>query len=265
MIFGKLIGGLLGLFSGGFLGLIIGLIVGHFFDRGLGQAMGFDMGAERRRLQQLFFETTFAVMGHIAKADGRVSEDEIASAGSLMDRLGFTGEQRRQAIDYFKNGTAADFQLEPAIARFVKEGGRRQNMPAILLEFLITIALADGVLDAAEKDILTRTAGYLGINPAQFEHLLDMLSAQQHFGGGYQGGGSQPPPAHALADAYRALGVAESDDDKTIKRAYRKLMSEHHPDKLIARGVPEEMLKMATEKSQEIQGAYELIKKTRGL
>lgn len=264
MIFGKLIGGLLGLFAGGLFGAIIGLIAGHFFDRGIGQAMGFDFNADRERLQQLFFETSFTVMGHIAKADGRISSDEIGQAEALMSRLGMTAEQRRQAIDYFKRGAEPAFQLEPLIARFVSGGGRSHNLPPVLLEFLITIALADGVLHPAEKEILSRTAGYLGINAARFEQLLAMLSAQEHFRGGYQQSTGPASSASALADAYLALGVSASDDDKTIKRAYRKLMSEHHPDKLMSRGVPEEMIKMATEKSQEIQAAYELIKKSRG-
>ena len=271
MIFGKLIGALLGFFAGGLFGAMVGGFVGHLFDRGLSQSMRFDFGGERERLQKLFFETTFSIMGHVAKADGRVSEAEIASAEALMTRLQFNADQRTQAITCFKQGAAADFQLEPLIARFVREGGRSHNLPAILLEFLVTIALADGELADEEKAILMQTAGYIGINPRQFEQLLAMLLAQQQFHQGYQqygshsGAGSAGARTDSLANAYAALGVRDNDDDKTIKHAYRKLMSEHHPDKLIARGVPEEMLKVATEKAQEIQAAYDLIKRQRGM
>ena len=73
MIFGKLIGGLIGLSAAGFFGAIIGLFAGHFFDKGIAQAMGFDYGADRAKLQRLFFETTFKIMGHLAKVDGRIS------------------------------------------------------------------------------------------------------------------------------------------------------------------------------------------------
>lgn len=268
MIFGKLIGGLLGFFSAGIVGLTIGVAIGHFFDRGVGQALGFNYGAERARLQQLFFETTFTVMGHIAKADGRISESEIEQAEVLMARLGLSPDHRREAIELFKQGAAAEFQLEPVISRFINEGGRQQNLPLMLLEFLFAIALADGQLHPAEQDILSRIAGYLGIGSRQFEQLMAMLQAQQQFyGGQYQdsGGGQygRPSAESELESAYKALGVSASDSDRDIKKAYRKLMSQHHPDKLIAQGVPEDMIRMATEKSQEIQAAYDLIKRSR--
>ncbi len=267
MFFGKLIGGLMGFFAAGIIGLIVGVAVGHFFDQGLGKSMRFDFGAERARLQQLFFETAFRIMGHLAKADGRVSESEINQAESLMSQLGLTDEHRKEAIKLFKEGAAADFELEPVISRFIDEGGRGHNLPIVLLEFLFSIALADGELHPAEKDILARVANYLGIGSRQFEQLLAMLQAQQQFHGGHyqqQGGGfAQPSQQDELDAAYRALGVSEQDSDRDIKRAYRKLMSQHHPDKLAAQGVPEDMMKVATEKSQEIQAAYELIKKHR--
>jgi len=264
VIFGKIIGALIGFFAAGPFGAIVGIFAGHFFDRGIGQAMGFDYGADRQRLQQLFFETTFTVMGHLAKADGRVSEDEVQQAEALMSRLELTPEHRAQAIEYFKLGAGADFQLQPAIANFISEGGRQQNLPVMLIEFLFTIALADGELHPAERDILTRTASYLGINARQFEQLLAMLAAQQGFSGA--GGGSQGRPAPRpgeIEQAYRALGVKSDDSDKDIKKAYRRLMSQHHPDKLIAQGVPEDMMKIATEKAQTIQVAYDLVKSAR--
>ncbi len=264
MIFGKLIGGLIGFFSGGFLGAIIGLFAGHFFDKGIGQAMGFDYGADRARLQRLFFETTFMIMGHLAKADGRISEEEIRQAEVLMGRLGLTPEHRKEAITLFKQGSQSDFQLEPVISSFISEGGRRHNLPILLLEFLFSIAMADGEMHRAEKEILAKTAGYLGIGNRQFEQLLAMLTAQQSFhGGNYQQQGRPHTSANDLDNAYKALGVTSSASDRDIKKAYRKLMSQHHPDKLIAQGVPEDMMKVATEKAQEIQAAYDLIKVAR--
>lgn len=266
MVFGKVIGGLIGFFTMGIFGAVVGISVGHFFDKGLGQAMGFDFGADRQRLQRLFFETTFTVMGHLAKADGRISEEEITQAESLMARLGLTAGHRQEAVGFFKYGSSSEFELEPAISNFISEGGRQHNLPIMLIEFLFTIALADGELHPAEKDVLTRTATYLGINARQFEKLLSMLMAQQSFAGGgsyQQGDFQQAPSVNELEVAYQALGVSSNNSDKEIKKAYRRLMSQHHPDKLIAQGVPEDMLKMATEKAQEIQAAYDLIKTLR--
>lgn len=84
-------------------------------------------------------------------------------------------------------------------------------------------------------------------------------------GGSQQGQWQQASSADQLTDAYNLLGISEDADAKTIKRAHRKLMNEHHPDKLVAKGLPPEMMEMAKEKAQEIQGAYDLIKKAKGI
>ena len=267
MIFGKLIGGLLGFFTLGVFGALIGLGIGHFFDKGLGRAMGFDYGVDRQRLQQLFFETSFKVMGHLAKADGRISEAEIAQAESLMSRLGLTDEHRKLAIEYFKSGAKPDFDLQSTINIFVQGGGRGHNLPIMLLEFLFSIAIADGELHPTEKSVLVSTAGYLGMNSHQFEQLLAMLVAQQSFQQqrGNSQGFSGRSSVDELKNAYKALGLDSSVTDRELKKAYRKLMSQHHPDKLIAQGIPDDMMKVATEKAQEIQVAYDLIKKSRSL
>ncbi|MCR8921997.1 co-chaperone DjlA [Dasania sp. GY-MA-18] len=261
MIAGKVIGVILGAMVAGPFGALLGLMAGHFFDKGLGQAMGFDYQGNRAQLQQLFFETVFKVMGHLAKADGRISEEEISQAEQLMTRLGLSSEHRQQAIELFKQGAQPEFNLQQSITQFVEKGGRSHNLPALLLEFLFSIAMADGELHPSEKEVLANVASYLGIGGRQFEQLLAMLMAQQHFHQG--GGGQQQSSAGDLEQAYQALGVEETVSDKELKQAYRKLMSAHHPDKLIAQGVPEDMMKVATEKAQEIQAAYELIKKSR--
>ena len=229
MFVGKIIGGLLGLSSGGLFGGLIGIAVGHFFDRGFGRALGFDYGADRERIQQLFFETSFSIMGHLAKDDGRISQEEISQAEGLMTQLGLAVEQRQQAIALFKLGAEQDFQLEPTIGRFINEGGRQQNLPILLFEFLFSMAMADGEIHPAEKEILGRTAAYLGINARQFDQLLSMLMAQQNFRGGHYQQQGQYAREDELKNAYEALGVNQSNSDKEIKRPYRKLMEPASP------------------------------------
>ena len=97
----------------------------------------------------------------------------------------------------------------------------------------------------------------------EFQHIEAVVSNARYFGGG----AGQPPretSAASLRQAYAVLGVEETDSDAKIKKAYRRMMNQHHPDKLVAKGLPEEMIKLATEKTQEIKSAYELIKKERG-
>jgi len=262
---GKLIGGIIGYSLWGFWGGLLGFWLGSAFDRAAQLNSIFISSSDRENLQQSFFKTTFQLIGHIAKADGLVSKAEIAQTESLMSRMGLTQAHRKQAIEYFQEGTVADFNYDLCITQFAQISGRNRQLPLTLLEFLISIALADGHLDPAEQTVLRNTAAKLNMNAQQFEQLLQMILAQNHFnsGSGSYNYNSQAPRADALKQAYQALGISADIDDKGLKKSYRKLMSQHHPDKLIAKGVPDDMIKVATEKSQQIQSAYELIKKSR--
>ncbi|MZR61655.1 co-chaperone DjlA [Alcanivorax sp. DP30] len=271
---GKIILGLLGMLVGGPIGLCIGVFIGHLLDKGTERVQSFNPfrpygPGEQETVQKALFDTVFSVMGHLAKADGRVSEDEIAQAKAVMDRMQLNDEQRQQAIALFNKGKSADFPLEATISGFAAAVRHRKQLILVLLEILLQIALADGTLHPEEEAVLLKVAEGLGVPPQQFRQILNMLLAQAQFGGGQgagQGGhqraaGSSRP---SLSQAYQVLGVNDSASNAEIKKAYRKLMSEHHPDKLASRGVPEEMIRLATEKTAEISKAYEMIKEHRG-
>lgn len=260
MIMGKLIAGLLGLLVAGIPGLIFGLVLGHFFDRGLASALGFG-GARVEVVRKEFFRTTFLLMGHIAKADGRVSEAEVAHTETLFRQLGFGDSERLQAITLFKEGAAEGFSREDTLREFFDSTGGNHALNQTLLNFLIALALADHELHPAEREVLLLIGPHLGFSAAAVDQVLRMATAQSHFHGDEGGGVGAAEPQ--LEDAYAALGVSRDASDAEVKRAYRRLMSQNHPDKLSARGVPEEMLRLATEKSQEIQAAYALIKRAR--
>ena len=126
----------------------------------------------------------------------------------------------------------------------------------MFLEILISTALADGEFHNNERKILENIANDLGFEKYQFDSLLSRLEGFSHF----ENGGSGPKK---LAAAYELLGVNEGTSDQELKKVYRKQMNQHHPDKLIAKGLPDEMIEIATQKTQDIKAAYELIKKAR--
>jgi DnaJ like chaperone protein len=259
VIFGRLIGAVAGVLSGfGIIGAIIGYLIGRYFDRSLAGMTGFapDKGS-LGNVQTVFFETCFQLLGHIAKADGRVSESEIDHAEHLISQMGLTPQHRQQAIHLFKQGSSTDFDFNAAMQRFSQTCGRYQVLRTTFIQFVISMALADDEVHPAEERILRDCARYLGITEQQFQQFMNMATGQQHF--------HNNPNQGSLDDAYTAMGLTSSCSDAELKRAYRKLMSQNHPDKLIAKGVPEDMIKLATEKSQDIQNAYERIKKERGL
>jgi len=176
-----------------------------------------------------------------------------------MAHMGLTAEHRREAIALFKQGAAPDFDLDAQLRGFLSVCGRRPNLIQMLLVYLVNVALADGRLDESEERILRQVAARLGISAAAFEQLIRMIRAQDSFRSG------QPDVEDNLDLAYQALGVDKDAGDAEIKKAYRRLMSQYHPDKLMGQGVPDDMVDAATERSKEIQNAYEVIKKARGL
>jgi DnaJ like chaperone protein len=263
MFAGKIIAGLIGFSALGPLGLMIGLYVGHQFDKGLGGLR--PMSAQQQaEVRESYFQTVFGLLGHLAKADGRISAAEIALAEALMSKMGLSSSHRKQAIELFKSGSKNNFSVDDTMHAFMSICGRHTNLKRSLLNDLISLAIADGELHQAEEELLRTIAGRLGFSAALFNQFIAMIKAQSQFkdsgtGGGYQSQTS----ASQLSAAYTALGVEASNSDTQIKRAYRKLISENHPDKLIGQGMPEDMVQLATERTQEIQTAYDLIVESR--
>lgn len=255
----KLIGVIAGYWLFGFFGALLGLFVGSFFDRMRAYGSGGMNPLTNAIRQAVFIETVFISMGKLAKVDGHVSQDEIDHVEQFMQKLGMTADHRQQAIALFKRGAEPEFDIAPTYKRFMAVCGHTKNLKQVLLVYLIVMALADGHFHPAEEVLLTDIAARLGYDQAAFRQVLDMVLNQSHFGG------AQANAAEALDDAYKALGVTKDSTDAEIKRAWRKLMSQYHPDKLMGQGVPEDMIAMATEQAKEIQLAYDAIKKSRNV
>ena len=259
---GKLIGGTFGFMLGGPLGAILGAAVGHSFDSGVSALRESDHGADRQeRIQTAFFTATFSVMGHVAKADGRVSEDEIELARAVMAQMQLTGAQRQAAIRLFDEGKKPDFPLPEVLDQLRRELHRRHTLVQMFLEIQLHAAYADGVLHPVEKQLLQRMFAELGFTRYEFDHLETLVRDQRLFGESAATGGMTAKDM--LHEAYAVLGMPDTASDAEIKKAYRRLMNQHHPDKLVAKGLPEEMMKLAADKTHEIKNAYETIRKAR--
>ncbi|MGR8932967.1 MAG: co-chaperone DjlA [Gammaproteobacteria bacterium] len=268
---GKFIGGAFGFLMGGPLGAILGAAVGHQFDTGMIKMQALDddlQPGDRHRIQMAFFTATFSVMGHIAKADGRVSQAEIDLAKRVMDQMHLSGEMRQTAINLFQEGKSSNFPLDEALEQFRRECHRRTNLLRMFIEIQIQIALADGYLHQDEEHLLLHICTRLGISRFEYEAIKLQLQAQQRFYQRqyhYQAGGQSGAvkSSSQLEDAYAALGLKPSAGDDEVKKVYRRLLSQHHPDKLVSKGLPEEMMTLAKEKTQQITKAYEIIQQAR--
>ncbi len=267
---GKVVGGALGFVLGGPLGALLGGALGHNLDRGMASLEGteeLDPG-ERERVQTAFFTATFSVMGRMAKADGRISAREIALAEAVMAQMELSADMRRAAIGLFDQGKADGFPLDEVLDQLRRECHRRRTLMQMFLEIQIQAAYADGAPGPDEERLLLHVCRQMGIPELLFRHLEQLVRLQQEFaagGTGQRGRTKQRPEAKGptLDQAYAVLGVEREASDAEVKRAYRRLVSQHHPDKLVSKGLPEEMMKLAAQKTHEIRQAYESITRAR--
>ena len=257
---GKVLGGAFGFMLGGPLGAMMGAALGHNFDKGMGGLSDADFrpGA-RERVQGAFFTATFSVMGYIAKADGKVTHDEIQIANAMMGQLNLSPDMQKTARRLFNEGKQSGFPLDDVLEQLRSECHRRDTLLRMFIEIQMHAAYADGVVHPAERKVIERICEVLHFSRHEMEHLEAMVKAQRHAGGaGQQAGFSEN-------EAYAVLDISADSSDAEVKKAYRRLMSQHHPDKLVSKGLPEEMMELAKEKTQEIRAAYDAIKKSRGM
>jgi DnaJ like chaperone protein len=256
-MFFVVIGALLGALFGGFSGLLIGAALGYAAGTLLQQSV---IGG-LRVVQSQLIDSTFAVMGALCKADNVVTRDEIDAVERIFTMLRLQEEQRRAAKDAFNRGKQPGFDLDGAVDRFARVSRRRAPLLQLFLQLQVMAVAADGRVHPAEHAMLVRVARRLGLQ----EHDVAQLEALLRAGGAGPSAPGAQPAADRLADAYAALGVSPDATPAEIKRAYRKLISQNHPDKLAARGLPESMRAVAEERSREINTAYDLIKDARGI
>jgi DnaJ like chaperone protein len=240
-------------------GAVIGALLGHLFD----QAQVVPAAVAGPSISEVFFRTTFELMGHVAKSDGRVSEAEIEAARRLMQDLRLGPNEVALAIAFFRAGKAPSYDVELGVERLREACGLRHDLLRAFMEFQMRAALAGNGMSPPARSLLTRIAERLGMSGLEFARMESALRARHgHGGAGEFAAGAK---SKSLADYYAELDVEASVSDTELTKAYRRQMSRHHPDKLVANGLPESMAQVAKEKTQRIQEAYEQIRAVRGM
>jgi len=300
---GRVIGFILGLIFANLPGAILFMILGYyFFDRPANKKQRDDAEVVRTftknaNYNERLVRVTFELMGYVARGAGRVNENHIAQAQQVMNVMSLNSRLRKVAIDAFTYGKSDDFNLDSTISTIKGIIGDNFSFVNFILEIQVQLALSDGKLEEDEYRRLMEIAISLGASRESMESFIRVRYAEMSFKNGFGQGGfyrsgqrdydyeersssygssgssyndsssysSYESDSSKLAAAYTLLGVDSSVSDEELKRAHKKLMLKYHPDRLASQGLTSEMIKLYTEKAKDIQAAFDLIKKERGI
>lgn len=306
---GTIFGFLLGMFFGrNILVAVVCALIGYFvFDK-----PRLEKNEKRQKAYKAFskdanynltlVDITFSFMGYIARGAGRINEEHIGTAYSVMQMMQLDENAKKVAMSAFNAGKQPDFNVDSKVAELKAIIGDNDAFIDYILEIQIQVALSDGVLQKQEHDRLIILAASLGVSVQSMERLISIRysemmfsqrfrnssysyesseqSSYQHnsnssYGNSYGNDQSygndnssyneQYQSQSKLDAAYKVLGIDKSASDDEVKKAHRRLMLKYHPDRLASQGLTEEMIRMYTEKAKDIQAAFDLIKKERGL
>jgi DnaJ like chaperone protein len=253
---GKFIGAAVGFVWGGPIGALVGAMVGHQFDRSdtafswhtySNSTDGWSEWQNTRDEANIaFFVSVFSMLAKMAKADGRVSRAEIESVESFMtNQLHLDIQGRNFAINIFRSAVNSPEPFENFARQFYYRFRHDPELLEMIVDILMRVGYADGDITSAEEELAYSASRMFGISQSSFEYIKSRY-------------------ARFKRRSYSVLGVDENASDAEIKSRYRKLVHEYHPDKLAAKGVPEEFGRYARERFDEIQAAYEEVRKERG-
>jgi DnaJ like chaperone protein len=255
--------------AGGPVGAAIGALVGHQFDNAVDEGdrltgpAGASGGATPLETAERFFLSTFRVMGHVAKSDGRVTEQEISAARGVMSALRLDSMQVAAAINEFTRGKQTSFDVMDELQRLRNACQGRPDLIRVFVEIQVRFALAGNNMDGPVRKYLNRVASAVGVSEFELRQIEAVLRI--HRGNFRREHTTQTNTHEQLVLAYRVLEVEATAANDEVVKAYRRALSRHHPDKLKANGLPESMIEHAKERTQQIIEAYELIKERRGI
>jgi len=262
---GKVIGTIAGLATGRPWIAVIGLLLGHQFDRGFADRFTkFGPEVSAARLGQLpdqYVRALFQTMGHLAKADGLVKEDEIRAARGLMHRLGLGPQKIRRAISWFEEGKQETFPLIPTLRKIRTDSARKADARGLFVRLIMEVALSKPILHQQERALIWTICTELDVGRVELAQLEAMLRAQRSFRRSAAG----TTDTIRVNAAYVTLGVDKSATNDEVKKAYRRLINKSHPDKLAADNPNAVLLAEAEKRTREVRGAYELLKSRRNI
>jgi DnaJ like chaperone protein len=218
-------------------------------------------GADIGRVPDAFVRALFGCMGHLAKTDGRVSEDEIRAARLVMHRLGLSPAQVRRAISWFDDGKLPGFPLVQTVREVRRVSGRGMSKRLLFLRLLLEVVLAKNALSRQERAMIWQICTELGIGRVELAQVEAMIRAQK----GFKRSPAGDADAARLRNAYEALGVNADSSNSDIKTAYRRLMNQNHPDKISGNNPAPDVIAEAERRTREVRSAYEMLKARRSI
>jgi len=246
---GNLVGGTIGFALGGPLGAIFGAAFGHAFDTGT----ELDKADNRQRLssveqhQLTFFVAAFSMLAKLAQSDGRVSQEEIDSIEGFMAKdLRLNTESRQAAGNIFRTALNAPGTFDDFARQFYGQFHDQPQMLEVMIDILLRVAVSDGSMTHSEEQLIQSAVNTFNFSTVRYEQLKSQY-------------------VNTADKAYAVLGCSPDDTDDQVKRCYRHRVQEYHPDKIAAKGLPDEFTRFAQDKFREIQEAWEQIKAARNI
>ena len=263
LYWGKIIGTLAGLATLKPWFALLGLFLGHQFDRFLvAQFHSFERHTSSLgHLPEEYLRPLFQTMGHIAKIDGRVSEEEIRATRVVMHRLGLRPAKVRHAINWFEDGKRGAFPLAQTIRHLGRIGARRADLRVLFVRLLLEVVLAKEQLHSKERAAIWIVCTELDIGRVELAQLEAMIRAQK----GFRHSAAGDADAQRIKQAYKTLDVDSSASNDEIKKAYRRAMNKSHPDKIAASNPDAADVAKAEQRTREIRSAYEMLKARRSI
>ncbi len=240
---GKILGGGLGFMFGGPIGAVLGAVVGHQAFDSTQNKGGILSSLENK--QSIYFAATYSMLGKLAKADGTVTQQEVNVIDRVMrENLRLTPQARDLAIEIFNTAKDSDEPFEAFANQFYDEFGRSKEVLSSVIDLLLLVGYADGSLHATEERMILSAVSIF-----KLEQNYDQIKSRF----------SNLP--EDMDKQYAILGAKRGDDIREIKKKYRKLAMQHHPDRIQSKGMAPELASAAEEKFKEIQHAFDLIEK----